>query len=131
MTYGIIVPAKWSVPNWDILQPAGWLWAAAQNIRRLFSEFMQHMFSYKLNSEGMCICNRVMLTTAIPVTNYNDLPLIAECLVDQLYTVGSNHMCSVSRSGRMSRDLYSYMPDSFVLLLCVFLTSSRNHTVPS
>lgn len=50
-----IVPAKWSVPNRDILQPAEWLRAAAQNIWRLFPEFMQHMFSYKLNSEKMCI----------------------------------------------------------------------------
>lgn len=93
MTYVMIVPAKWSVPNWDILQPEEWLWAAAQNIWRLFSEFMQHMFPYKLNSEKMCIRNRVMLTTASPVTNYNDLPLFAVCLVEQLYIGRSNHMC--------------------------------------
>lgn len=50
-----IAPAKWSVPNRDILQPAERLRAAARNIWRLFPEFMQHMFSYKLNSEKMCI----------------------------------------------------------------------------
>lgn len=55
MTDVTIVPAKRSVPHRDGLQPAEWLRAAAQNIWRLFPEFMQHMFSYKLNSEKMCI----------------------------------------------------------------------------
>lgn len=58
MTFIMVVPAKWSVPNWGVLQPAEWLRAAAQNIWRLFSEFMRHMFSYKLNSEKMCIIIR-------------------------------------------------------------------------
>lgn len=51
----IVVPAKWSVPRWDVLQPVEWLRAAAQNIWRLFLVFMQHMFCFKLNSEKMCI----------------------------------------------------------------------------
>lgn len=55
MTDVTIAPAKRSVPHRDGLQPAERLRAAAQNIWRLFPEFMQHMFSYKLNSEKMCI----------------------------------------------------------------------------
>lgn len=39
--------------------------------------------------------NRVMLATAIPVMNYNDLSQLAGCPVKWLHATGNNSVCGV------------------------------------
>lgn len=139
MTYIMIVPAKWSVPNRDILQPAEWLRAAAQNIWRLFPEFMQHMFSYKLNSEKMCIiigwCSQQPSLLWITMTSLNSLGAQRNGFM-QLETIACTRCQGLKAwpKGALTKSRGFFLFFSPPLLLCFFfllLLLSRNCPVSS